>query len=169
MLCWIQSDSLFTPHLSTSWLTQMLQLVATELFRKPLVTTRLNEKETSGGTGFSSFPKSKRLLNEYMMKCAWNVRIIFLFFFVFYDTYKHSMNFPNVYYLFFYFSIKEMNHTCQMRFRCGKKHFDIHFWRNRPVQFLLKDGKDASFGEEKDDKVFISRQSRHFSFWYCIL
>ena len=77
MLCWLRSDSVFTPHLNTACLTQLLLLVATEMFRIPLVDTRLNEEETSSDKSFSSFLKSRRLMNEYMMKCAWIVMIIF--------------------------------------------------------------------------------------------
>ena len=48
--------------------------------------------------------------------------------------------------------------------RRGNNHFDLHFWRIRPVLFLSKEGKGTVY-ERRNGRigVFISRQSRHFS------
>ena len=46
--------------------------------------------------------------------------------------------------------------------RRRNNHFDVHFWRIRPVFFRRKMEKTRSMKEEMDVEVFISRQSRHF-------
>ena len=45
--------------------------------------------------------------------------------------------------------------------RRGNNHFDVHFRRIGPVLFCRKMEKSRSVREEMDEKVFISRQSRH--------
>ena len=42
--------------------------------------------------------------------------------------------------------------------RRGNNHVDVHFWRTRPVFFLLKVVKTRSMKEKVDGKAFISRQ-----------
>ena len=52
---------MFTPHLSTACLIQLLLLVATELFRILVIATHRNEEGTSSVSSFSSFLESKDL------------------------------------------------------------------------------------------------------------
>ena len=70
--------------------------------------------------------------------------------------------------LFSYFTLIE-NHfdycLCySLLCRRENKHFDVHFQRIGPVRFPSKDGKRRFIREEMHGNVFISRQSRHFSF-----
>ena len=45
-----------------------------------------------------------------------------------------------------------------------RKHFDIRLLRTKSVRFVLKDGIVASKKKRRIEKLFVSRQSRHFRF-----
>ena len=44
----------------------------------------------------------------------------------------------------------------------GNNHFDVHFWRIRPVVFLSKDGKDAVYGKKWTERVCLPPELEFF-------
>ena len=48
--------------------------------------------------------------------------------------------------------------------RCGNKHFDLHFWRIRPVHFPSNDGKEAAYESKGMERCLFPARIGIFSF-----
>ena len=103
------------------------------------------------------------LVSEWMMRCARNtmINLFFYHFFPYFLISHKKFHFSQLRKNLFS-AVMENSYLCLwITCRCGVKLSDVHFRRISSVQFLPKEGKDASHEGRNGWKGVFSRQSRH--------